>query len=556
MDRLLESSSMSATSVLTFIAGLVVLYVSMHPPCLAASSKGNPSNESLLVTTKTATLICYHLWLHGLARYPGPLFAKACSVPNWYHAAKGDRHEWLHELHDRYGSAVRFAPNSVSFDTAEAVESIYKTSKANLTKSDWYQCVRDSAGGFESTFTARQKSRHAIKRRLLSHAFSERALRDYEPRICSLVAIWLDCLEAEAKKGAASLDLGDWCNYLIFDILGDLAYGSSFGLTKDTEDRSIVGLIPKATGGWYSLGYHPWSRLLRYILFKTRLGSFLGGQSFHDNVQFRTFCLSKLKERRQRTAAAAAAAVQGGATKREGSKDMFEHLLNGQDPQTGESYSIGDLACESVLLMVAGSQSTSGGLAATFFYLSHHPSKLAKLRAEIHAAFDSEECIRYTSGNKLLTLPYLRACINESLRLSPPTPGHLPREIGDGAGMTIGARWCPPSTIVGVSPYAIHRNKLYFSDPFAFSPERWLGQNKTSQIPAFAFTPFSAGTTGCIGQQLAMMELSIAIARTLWRFDLHASLGSTESPVEYRMKDRFVGQAIGPRVRLVLCPPS
>lgn len=152
------------------------------------------------------------------------------------------------------GSVVRFTPNSVSFNTVNAMDAIFKSRKANVMKSDWYECIRDSAGGFESTLTARQKPRHAVKRRLLSHAFSERALKDYEPRICKLTSTWLDCLESEAKEKGGTIDLGEWCNYLIFDILGDLAFGQSFGLTTGKKDRFVTGLIPKTTGGWYSVG--------------------------------------------------------------------------------------------------------------------------------------------------------------------------------------------------------------------------------------------------------------------------------------------------------------
>lgn len=88
---------------------------------------------------------------------------------------------------------------------------------------------------------------------------------------------------------------------------------------------------------------------------------------------------------------------------------MLEYLLNGRDPETGEAYTLGDLACESVLLMVAGSQSTSGALCATFFYLAHHPEALSKLRHEIHNTFPSPGDIHFHPENPLGTLPFLRA---------------------------------------------------------------------------------------------------------------------------------------------------
>lgn len=230
---------------------------------------------------------------------------------------------------------------------------------------------------------------------------------------------------------------------------------------------------------------------------------------------------------------------------------MFHHLLNGRDPETGESYRTGDLACESVLLVVAGSQSTSGGLAATFFYLARHPEKLSRLRKEIREAFSNQDDIRYESGGKLAALPYLRACIDESMRLTPPTPGHLPREIVGSEGLSIDGHWFPPGTNVGVSPYAIHRNEAYFPEPNRFWPERWLedGMDEEShQIAMSALSAFSAGATGCIGKQLAYMELSLIVAMLVWRHDFTMA---SKGDKEHQVRDCFVGVGQGPIVKTI-----
>ena len=234
---------------------------------------------------------------------------------------------------------------------------------------------------------------------------------------------------------------------------------------------------------------------------------------------------------------------------------MFHHLLNSHDPETGQSYQTGDLACESVLLIVAGSQSTSGALSATLFYLANNPDKLAKLRVEIHTAFPAECDIRYESGGILATLPYLRACIDESMRLTPPTPGHLPREILGKGGLKIDGIWFPAQTIVGTSAYALHRNESYFNEPTRFLPERWLEDREGGGTPrrgASAFNPFSAGATGCIGRQLALMELSLTIAILVWRFDLTMRTSGSDT-TEYEVCDFFVGEGYGPDLQLVQC---
>ena len=92
-----------------------------------------------------------------------------------------------------------------------------------------------------------------MKRRLLSHAFSEKALRDYEPQVVSLVDQWVNGIAQVASTRDGSVDLGKWLNYLVFDILGQLCFGSSFGLIADTSDRYITTLVPEATRGWYTV---------------------------------------------------------------------------------------------------------------------------------------------------------------------------------------------------------------------------------------------------------------------------------------------------------------
>lgn len=225
---------------------------------------------------------------------------------------------------------------------------------------------------------------------------------------------------------------------------------------------------------------------------------------------------------------------------------MFYHLLNGRDPETGQSYGIGDLACESVLLMVAGSQSTSGALSATIYYLANNPEQLAGLVQEVRAAFASEREIRYELGGRLAALAYLRACIDESMRLSPPTPGHLPREVV-GERLEVEDIWLSPGTNVGVSAYALHRNEAYFPAANCFRPERFLHDGKYKDNTAF--NAFSAGATGCIGKQLAYMELRLAIASLVWRFDFYVEHPGGDR-VEYQVKDVFVGEGKGPLVQL------
>jgi cytochrome P450 len=55
-------------------------------------------------------------------------------------------------------------------------------------------------------------------------------------------------------------------------------------------------------------------------------------------------------------------------------KDFFHCLLHAKDPDTGAGFSMPVLWAEAGLLIVAGSDTSSTALAATFFYLAHNPS--------------------------------------------------------------------------------------------------------------------------------------------------------------------------------------
>jgi len=424
----------------------------------------------------------------------------------------------------------------MSFNTSSASTSIYTARDANVRKGDWYQCIKDSGSGFESTFVARDKSRHALKRRILAPVFSERALRGYEPRIKLLIESWLLALTTISNDG--SVDFAAWANYIIFDILGDLCYSKDFGLIHSEENRYVTKLLPQCTRGWYMLGYHPWTHLLRHLLFKTVLRSSLGRTVTRYNSEFRDFCVTALKERVKTE-------KTSGSTEST-STDMFHQLLKARDPETEEGFTMGDLGSESVLFMIAGTHTTSVAIAATVFYLAKNKEPLVKVGAEIHDAFVCTEDMDY---RQLAKLPYLRACINESLRLCPPTAGHLQREALS-AGAEIDGKWYPPGTNLGISAYALQRNPSIWTDPNAFIPERWL-QSDSQSLPSLhsGLIAFSSGPLGCPGKQLAYMEMTLVIAMLIFRFDI-ALIGPDAEKQDYVIRDCYVGQAEGLHVLL------
>jgi cytochrome P450 len=150
------------------------------------------------------------------------------------------------------GNIIRFGPNEISINTATALQDIYGSRKANVQKSDWYHAIQ-LAGGGANTFSATDRNQHAQKRRLLSHAFSETALRGAEPHILEQVQKWCVHLgEGAAKDGwTEGKNMAIWGDYLTFDVLSDLCFGKPFGVLDYEENRFIVSLVPNAAGAGY-----------------------------------------------------------------------------------------------------------------------------------------------------------------------------------------------------------------------------------------------------------------------------------------------------------------
>lgn len=97
------------------------------------------------------------------------------------------------------------------------------------------------------------------------------------------------------------------------------------------------------------------------------------------------------------------------------------------------------MEANSSTLVAAGSETTATLLSGLTFYLLTNPHTMKTLTEEVRSAFKSDEEIDFSSANNL---PYLRACIEEALRIYPPTPSGLPRVVPKG-GATICGQYVP-----------------------------------------------------------------------------------------------------------------
>ncbi|KAJ6273551.1 benzoate 4-monooxygenase cytochrome p450 [Bipolaris maydis] len=502
------------------------------------------------------SVIVYRLTLHPLASYPGPFLAKITDIYLAYYAYKGSRHLAFHRAHEKYGTYVRLGPNLLSVNTATGLKTIYGF-RSNVKKASFYEAFPSTPKAV-SVHSAIDKMQHARKRRVMSHAFSDSAIKSLEKYILANVRVGCEMLARKSNNWSSGKAMGDekdggwndvwnaahWCEWLVFDIMGDLVFGKAFGMLESPANRFATELVGNAAH--------------RHLI----CGTHLTIHNWHlDKLFFRKIAGQRAQYMQYSKGQAMERTKLGLDVDR---KDFFYYLLNAKDPETGNGFSMDELWGESNLLIIAGSDTTSTAMAGTMFYLANNPSAMQKVCKEIRETFaDVEEIV---TGPKLSGCSFLRACIDETMRMTPPVAGALPREVLTG-GLDIDGRHIPAGVDVGVPIYAIHHNPEYFPQPFDYIPERWLPDHAVNphhsslQAAQAAYNPFSIGPRGCIGKGLAYVELTVTIARVLYLYDLRLAPGMTlgagskeleegrNRETEYQIMDVFASKKDGPMLQ-------
>ncbi|GAA2650457.1 cytochrome P450 [Streptomyces lunalinharesii] len=193
--------------------------------------------------------------------------------------------------------------------------------------------------------------------------------------------------------------------------------------------------------------------------------------------------------------------------------DIVTRLRTARDPETGAGLSDAEIRDQTLLMMMAGHETTATALTFALHLLGRH--------GEVQQTV-ADEALAYTRGGgtpaefaqQRETLA--RASLLESMRLYPPV--YMTEHLAT-ADIVLGGYRVPAGTAVFLSPWVTHRHPEFWPEPERFDPHRFVGEHDR---PRYAYLPFGGGPHVCIGEHFALLAATVLLEAVLRAFRIES----------------------------------
>ncbi|WDI31879.1 cytochrome P450 [Hyphococcus flavus] len=171
----------------------------------------------------------------------------------------------------------------------------------------------------------------------------------------------------------------------------------------------------------------------------------------------------------------------------------------------------------------AGQETTANALAWALYFLAKNEIEQRKVAAEARQVIAGAA----PTWEELGRLTFTRQVVLETLRLKPPAYA-VERRTSSAVDSEL--RGCPlkKDALVVIAPSVTHMNSEAWPSPEKFQPDRFE-KDKLRDRDQYAYIPFGAGARKCIGMNLSLTELTIAIAMITREFEYSVSDGAVVS---------------------------
>ncbi|XP_076960111.1 cytochrome P450 CYP72A219-like [Bidens hawaiensis] len=368
-----------------------------------------------------------------------------------------------------------------------------------------HEALRDSIIGGLVVLEGEKWAKH---RHIINPAFHLESIKNMFPAIC------LSCNEMIKKwevltagSGVAEFDVWPYIDNLTGDVISRAAFSSSyeeaqnlFSIQKEQMELALKLLF---------LLYLPGARFI-----PTK-----ANKKFNENRNKLQTLARGIVDKRKK-------AIETGEAS---NNDLLDILLESNSKEIkehGVGMSIEDVIEECKLFYIAGSETTSSLIIWTMVCLSLHQEWQIRAREEIMEVFGTQEL--HFEG--LRHLKIVTMILNEVLRLYPPATmllraTHKETKLGD--------MMLPSDVNIIIPIIRVHHDpEIWGEDATEFKPERFSEgiASATKGKGSGCFLPFGGGPRICIGQNFALIEAKVAIAKILRRFSFELSPSYKHSP--------------------------
>ncbi|KAF2760602.1 cytochrome P450 [Pseudovirgaria hyperparasitica] len=345
-------------------------------------------------------------------------------------------------------------------------------------------------GAGDNVFTTADPKLHSLLRRTMANSFSRKSILEFEPQIWDTANKMTSVLQREFANRPRNVNVSSMLRCMMLDVISVFAFGKDMGaLDKEGFAEEVLTAFNNFdTSNFMFQGSPRLRQILLPILSNIPI----------DNFQAVTRMLAKVDEQLAKislTDKSSSALLKGTMESREKMGLPVTKLI---------------LRQEGLGAIFAGTDTTAISLTYGTWAILSNEAIRSKLTEELRTVWAHRE--EHPSLNTLEGLPYLQACVKESLRYATSVSGRLPRVVGEG-GLSVQNYNLPPGTVVSSSNYLMHFDEDVFPQPFVFDPSRWhTGDVAALKLRNRHLVPFSEGSRRCVGMNLAQAEMYITLA--------------------------------------------
>jgi cytochrome P450 len=298
--------------------------------------------------------------------------------------------------------------------------------------------------------------------------------------------------KAASAGGAATVDVHELMTRLTFRIIARSVFSTNF---PEAELDRLARLITEIQAFFVRSIRQPYLKPWFHLK---------GQFKYHDALaaELRSLLAGLIAKRQQDS-------VEPGATPPD---DLLQMLLDVRYEDTGEPMSADRLIDESLILLVAGHETSANALTWLTYLLAHHPSEAVAIQAEIASVLAGRRPV----FEDLPRLGKALHAVQETMRCYPPAwmVDRVALADDEYNGLRI-----PKGTLFSLYFHGLHRDPKYWAEPNEFRPTRF-GPGQARPVQANAYVPFGGGPRLCIGMQFALTEMQLVTLELLRQFDI------------------------------------